>query len=162
MIPSRYRIRLRPARKADGAEIAVMSRDLIEAGLGWRFTPRRVTACIRDRDTMVLVAEGHAQMAGFAIMEFGADTAHLVLLAVRPDRRRRGVARQLLRWLEKSARTAGITVVTLELRATNRGARLFYQAVGYRVVARLPGYYGRHEAALRMARMLNCSPPLDP
>lgn len=95
-------------------------------------------------------------VAGFAVMEFGDETAHLNLLAVRPRFQRRGIARRMIEWLEASCRTAGIQVVYLELRAANRGARQFYQSLGYREIARVPRYYGGRETAIRMARDLFC------
>ena len=59
-------------------------------------------------------------------MRYGEDIAHLNLLAVDPAHRRRGVARQLIRWLEETAVTAGTFVIGLELRATNESALQFY------------------------------------
>ena len=47
---------LRPARLQDARAMAQMSRDLIEAGLTWRYTPARVAALIRDAETMALLA----------------------------------------------------------------------------------------------------------
>jgi ribosomal protein S18 acetylase RimI-like enzyme len=51
----------------------------------------------------------------------------------RACRRRRGIARQLITWLEETALTAGTFTIGLELRATNFEARGFYAALGYRV-----------------------------
>ena len=50
---------------------------------------------------------------------------------------------------------AGSFVVYLELRASNPGARAFYQALGYRCIAHVPRYYQGIEAAIRMARDLS-------
>ena len=50
---------------------------------------------------------------------------------------------------------AGSFVVYLEVRASNQGARAFYQALGYRCVAHVPRYYQGIEAAIRMARDLS-------
>jgi len=80
----------------------------------------------------------------------------LDLLAVAPFYRRLGVGRRLLEWLEKCAVVAGIDNVALEVRAANKGAQLFYQRMGYRIVTRIPGYYQGIEDALRMERILLC------
>jgi ribosomal protein S18 acetylase RimI-like enzyme len=58
----------------------------------------------------------------------------------------------LLAWLEACALTAGIATITLELRANNYGARNFYQRLGFKQAAYLPGYYRGIETALRMSR----------
>ncbi|HEY7555832.1 MAG TPA: GNAT family N-acetyltransferase [Candidatus Binatia bacterium] len=151
---------LRLARPADAATIANLSRDLIEYGLQWRWTPMRVAASIRASDVNVLVACIRDGIAGFAIMRYGDDYAHLDLLAVVPPYRRVGVGRQLLEWLEKCAVVAGIFSVALEVRAGNEGAQRFYERMGYRPLVHLAGYYQGVEAALRMGRDLS-SPPLD-
>jgi ribosomal protein S18 acetylase RimI-like enzyme len=128
-----------------------MSRDMIECGLGWSWTTRRVQCSLRCRNTVVLRARRHDRLAGFAIMHFGSAEAHLLLLAVRPVDRRGGIGRALVRWLEESALTAGLGVVYLEVRAGNADAQRFYQHLGYRRIAYVPGYYSGREAAYRMA-----------
>lgn len=156
MISSELSLRL--ARPADAATIANLSRELIEYGLRWRWTPMRVAASIHDSDVNVLVACVRDNIAGFAIMRYRDDDAHLDLLAVAPLYRRAGVGRRLLEWLEKCAVVAGIFSVALEVRAANEGAQLFYQRMGYRTLVHLPGYYQGVEAALRMVRDLSCRP----
>jgi ribosomal-protein-alanine N-acetyltransferase len=161
---------LRLADSADARAIASMSRDYIESGLGWKYDAARVLRAIRDRDTVALVATEGAKpgsrgtITGFAIMEFGEERAHLVLLAVRPSHRRLGVGHRLLDWLLESARTAGIASVHLELRAANDTARRFYRAMGFHETVMVPGYYrsgeGRKEGALRMLRVLRNPGPV--
>ena len=145
---------LQLARLVDATAIAEMSRVLIEAGLQWRWTAQRITASIRAANVNVLVARIHDGIAGFAIMRYGDDVAHLDLLAVAPAYRRAGIARQLLQWLEKCAVVAGIFRIDLELRAANTGARLFYERMGYRAFVHLPVYYEGIEDAMRMSRNL--------
>src|SRR3989304_7711337 len=98
---------LRLARPAEAATIANLSRDLIEYGLRWGWTPIRVAACIRAPNVNVLVACVRENIAGFSIMRYGDNDAHLDLLAVAPTYRRAGVGRRLLEWLPKSARLGG-------------------------------------------------------
>jgi ribosomal-protein-alanine N-acetyltransferase len=146
---------LRLARPADAGAIANLSRDLIEYGLRWRWTTARVAESIRAADVNVLVARVHDNLAGFAIMRYRDDDAHLDLLAVAPSYRRLGIGRQLLEWLEECAVVAGIFSIALEVRAGNEAAQLFYKRMGYRTLAQLPGYYQGVEAALRMGRDLS-------
>jgi ribosomal-protein-alanine N-acetyltransferase len=147
-------IRIRLARLADAARIAALSRQYVESGLAPRWTPERVHREIRRADTVAITARSAATLAGFAIMNFGAERAHLGLLAVTPAYRRRGIGRRLLEWLEASAQTAGIAVVTLELRAGNDAARAFYHRLGYEEFASIARYYDRREAAIRMMHVL--------
>lgn len=153
MINSELSLRL--ARPADASSVANLSRDLIEYGLRWRWTPERVAASIRAPNVNVLVAWMDKDIAGFAIMRYGDDDAHLDLLAVAPPYRRAGIGRRLLEWLEKCAVVAGIFNVDLEVRAENQEAQLFYNRMGYRTLVQLPGYYQGVEAGLRMGRDLS-------
>jgi ribosomal-protein-alanine N-acetyltransferase len=151
--------RLEPARLSDAARLAAMSRALIEAGLRPKWDARRIGWHVSDAESVVLTARSERAIAGFAVMRFGDDTAHLNLLAVDPAYRRRGIARRLLTWLEESALTAGTWLIGLELRAGNLAAQEFYRALGYRETARVPGYYQGIEAALRMERDVRVSRP---
>lgn len=164
-------ITIRLAEARDAQTIAMMSRDLIEAGLGWKYDAARVLRAIRDRDTLAVVAcespksaPARGAINGFAIMELGDERAHLVLLAVRPLHRRLGIGAKLLDWLLASARTAGMASVHLELRATNDAARRFYRAMGFHETVLIPSYYrggeGRKESALRMLRILRSPGPV--
>jgi len=138
----------------DAARIAAMSRDLIEAGLGWSWTEARVRRSLGDPNTNVTVACDEEQLAGFGIMKYRDAEAHLHLLAVRESHRRCGVGSALMAWLERTALVAGIGVIYLEARATNDAARAFYGTLGYREIKLVPGYYRGVESAVRLAKDL--------
>jgi ribosomal-protein-alanine N-acetyltransferase len=140
------------ARDADAREIAEMSRDLIEQGLTWSWTPARVQHFISGAESSVVVARREQRLAAFAIMHFGDEVAHLNLLAVSPEHRRQGLGRQLLDWLTKTAVEAGVFRINLELRTHNQPARVFYEKLGFAQLGVVPGYYQGREAALRMSR----------
>lgn len=147
---------LGPARRREAPRIAAMSRSLVEHGLRWRWTPSAVAGAIRHPDTLVLAARQAEQVEGFAIMQFRFESrsAHLTLLAVAPRQRRRGLATQLVRWLEEVARRGGVESVVLEVRAGNEGARQFYRALGYDEIGRVHDYYDRREHAVRFKASL--------
>jgi ribosomal-protein-alanine N-acetyltransferase len=146
-------ITLRLATAADARAIAELSRDLIEYGLGWSWTPQRVARAIANRETATVVA-CDGGVAGFAIMFFGDEDAHLNLLAVSPAYQRTGVGQRLFAWMRESALVAGIAVIRLELRATNQAARRFYPLLGFTEIGCVPFYYSGREAALRMTLQL--------
>jgi ribosomal protein S18 acetylase RimI-like enzyme len=151
--------RLEPARASDAVRLAAMSGALIESGLRPAWGADRIGWYVRHSESVVLTARSDRTIAGFAIMRFGDEAAHLNLLAVEPVHRRRGIARRLVTWLEETALTAGTFIIGLELRAQNLGAQEFYRVLGYAEVGRVPGYYQGIEAAIRMERDVRVSRP---
>jgi ribosomal-protein-alanine N-acetyltransferase len=151
-------IRIGLARLDDAAPIARTSRALVEHGLPWSWTVERVVHCIKKSECAVIVARDRRRLAGFAIMEFYDQHAHLGLLAVRPGYQQRGIGSNLVRWLEASARVAGIFDVRLELRASNHAARRFYERLGYSLVGVRKCYYAGVEDASSMTHDLRVLP----
>lgn len=142
------------ATPGDAERIAEMSGRLIEYGLPRSWGAPRVLRHIRRRDDVVIKMIAGTSLAGFAIMSFSDDSAHLNLLAVQPPYRRMAIGRRMLMWLQESAICAGTFFVSLEVRAGNRGARHFYRALGYDETDLIPGYYDGIEDAVVFARDL--------
>jgi ribosomal protein S18 acetylase RimI-like enzyme len=147
------------ARVTDAREVAEMSRDLIEQGLTWSWTPARVQHFITGPESSVVVARREGRIAAFAIMHFGDDVAHLNLLAVAPEHRRQGLGRRLMGWLTETAIEAGVFRINLELRLRNEPARIFYERLGFDQLGIVQGYYQGREPALRMSRRLAGNQP---
>jgi ribosomal-protein-alanine N-acetyltransferase len=145
-----YDYRFELALPRDASAIASLSRRLIEVGLPPSWPADRILCHIKRTDSVVLTARCHGQLAGFAIMQFGDERAHLNLLAVETTHQRRSLGRQLMNWMHESALVAGTFLLGLELRATNTGAQRFYETLGYRPGGVKPGYYQGVEDALRM------------
>jgi [ribosomal protein S18]-alanine N-acetyltransferase len=119
------------ARLGDASAIAVMSRDLIEYGLEWRWRTNRVARAIDDPDTNVAVVRREEELIGFGIMEYLDDEAYLILFAVAKSSQRQGVGSALLRWLEAAARAAGSQCIRVDTRRESVAARCFYNEHGY-------------------------------
>ncbi|MDH4290019.1 MAG: GNAT family N-acetyltransferase [Aquincola sp.] len=142
------------ARRADAAAIAALSRDAIEHGLPWRWTPTRVRRAIEHPETNVAVVRELGAVVAFGIMIYAGETAHLQLLAVRPSRRRCGVGSALLIWLEGVARAAGIARIGLEARVDNAAGRCFYSEHGYHERHIVAAMYGGRFDGVRMEKWL--------
>ena len=146
---------------AHARDIAVMSREYIEYGLGWSWTQARVLKAIRDESTNVAVVREQDALLGFGIMRYGERRAHLVLLAVHLGHRKRGLGALLLAWLEKCAVTAGVDHIQVEARADNQPALTFYQDQGYRQQGIVPGYYRGMIDAVKFEKALFAGPEAD-
>ncbi len=78
--------------------------------------------------------------AGFSLARIVADEAELLLLGVHPACRRHGVATALLAAAEADAAARGAVRFHLEVRADNPAGAL-YDAAGFAICGRRPGYY---------------------
>jgi ribosomal-protein-alanine N-acetyltransferase len=151
-------IAVRLATLADAADIAAMSRDYIERGLGWSWTEERVARAIKHSETNVAVVGERGALVAFGIMSYPDDDAHLLLFAVRPAHRRKGVGSALLGWLEEVARSAGAKRIRVETRRENVAARNFYGEQGYheRVIAKR--LYRGLEDGIKLEKWLRGAP----
>jgi ribosomal protein S18 acetylase RimI-like enzyme len=147
-------VALRLARLGDAPRIANLSRTLIEAGLPWSWTPRRVAAHMRTREHLTVIAVDGGGLAGFVLAQFGNRAVHVSLLGVAPAYQRVGLGRKLVSWVEESASVAGLFLMQLEVRAGNTQALRFYSMLGYREISRTVGYYSGVEDAVRLERDL--------
>ena len=76
------------------------------------------------------------------------DEAHLTILAVHPDYRRRGLGQLMLWGLLWAARERQLSRATLEVNANNQAARSLYEQFGFREAGRRRGYYSNGDDAL--------------
>lgn len=145
---------VRLATPADAADIAAMSRDEIERGLTWSWTEERVRHAIESPHINVALIREDKALIAFGIMSYRDEEASLLLFSVRASHRRQGIGRELLEWLEKVAREAGLRRVQLECRRDNAAARNFYAENGYHELAIAQGYYQGREDAIRLEKWL--------
>ena len=96
-------------------------------------------------------------VAGFSFSRRVIDEEELLLIAVSPDHRRKGLARILIERLIESARENGILRVFLEMRMNNE-AETLYRACGFEPIGRRPDYYrttsGQRLDAITFARIV--------
>lgn len=89
------------------------------------------------------VAQGDTadELLAYALVWQILDEVELVAIATRPDRRRQGAARTVLLAALDAVRQDGAVRVLLEVAASNGPALRLYEALGFRVFNRRPGYY---------------------
>ncbi len=138
---------------ADAEEISLLSRELIEYGLKWRYTEDRIKKLITHESKNVAVAKTTSVLAGFGIMTYREDRSNLDLLAVKTEFQGKGVAKGLVNWLEAVALSAGIQRVYVQARETNKHGVEFYNKLGYRQFAKEQYFYGA-ESQIRMVKNL--------
>ncbi len=100
-------------------------------------------------------ARRNGELAGYAVVTYQYDEAHLLNLCVAPAARGHGVARRLLRHLIAASGHDGMQLLLLEVRHSNRAAYRLYCSEGFEQVGTRPGYYpvpGGRENARVMTR----------
>ncbi len=94
---------------------------------------------------------GDRRVSAFLLAWHVADELHVIDLATRPDRRRRGLARALVRHLLSYASEARARLVLLEVRRSNQAALSLYRDAGFAAISVRRDYYsGPVEDAIEM------------
>lgn len=92
------------------------------------------------------VLEENGEILGQVGVKRVADELHVMTLAVRPEHRRRGLARALM---EAALATHPDALrVYLEVRPSNKAARTLYDSMGFATVGLKRRYYGNEDALL--------------
>ena len=79
--------------------------------------------------------------------------AELKRMFVRPDQRGRGLSRLVLRWLEQSAREAGVVDMVIETNTVHAEAIRLYESVGYAPISAY-GHYADEPGTVSLGRPL--------
>jgi ribosomal-protein-alanine N-acetyltransferase len=97
-----------------------------------------------------IVARSGRMVVGYAGLMFVVDEAHVTNIAVHPERRRHGIATQLLGDLARVAIDRGCQAWTLEVRASSHGAQALYRRFGFAPAGIRARYYEGTEDAIVM------------
>jgi ribosomal-protein-alanine N-acetyltransferase len=81
------------------------------------------------------------RVAGFCAFWLVFDEIHINNVAMRPQFRQQGIGTALLQHVLAEARTLGARRATLEVRASNEGARRLYERLGFYVAGTRRNYY---------------------
>lgn len=124
------------------------------AALGWVDMPTRaevgemvadLIAASDDDDACLVLVEDGDEVLGFAYWtrrELETEQPHADIGRVGVSSRARGggVGRRVLQCLVEEARTAGIEVLTLDVRGNNHAAMALYEHFGFQEYGRIPDF----------------------
>jgi [ribosomal protein S18]-alanine N-acetyltransferase len=151
-----HRVRLRSATAADAQVCSKLHAELFEPA----WDRASFVSFLSHPAALGFVAHAAApaQTVGFIVGQVAADEAELLMLAVRTEARRQGIATCLIEALAESARAAGARVLHLEVAADNAAALALYRKLQFTHRGRRQGYYVRANAppcdAVTFARAL--------
>jgi ribosomal-protein-alanine N-acetyltransferase len=102
-----------------------------------------------------LVAEDEKGLLGVLVAVISAPKeSRILLMAVRPEYRNRGIGAMMLNELISRCFKVDIKAVNLEVRVTNEKAIHFYKTHGFDTLSLLPSYYEDGGAGYHMKKML--------
>lgn len=141
--PKRVAVQCTPMQLADieavlGIEQQSFTMPWTEAMFGSELRNERTSHMLVAR-----VGAADSPIVGYLGYRVVLDEMHVILLAVAPVWRQRGIARQMLCQAMDEARAAGCTRATLEVRVSNTPAQQLYYSLRFAPVGTRPKYYVR-------------------
>ncbi|WP_298304089.1 GNAT family N-acetyltransferase [uncultured Erythrobacter sp.] len=135
------------------ARIMAVMEEAFDPAYGEAWSRRQITDALAMPSTNGLVVDasgepipdnsprnGTLESAGFVLTRKAADEEELLLIAVSPQFRRRGLGESLLHSLFERAQEVGTTRIFLEMRRGNPAIHL-YEKVGFKPIGQRPNYY---------------------
>lgn len=143
-------------RADDFAELYGIEQLCFEAP--FRFSRELMRRLVSARRSATWLALEEDAMAGFIVVTWAPErpglVAYIQTIEVLPQFRGRGIARELMRRAEASAREAGAGWIWLHVAAENLPAIGLYEKCGYTLRGRQENFYPRGGAALVYAKPL--------
>ena len=96
-----------------------------------------------DEKNAGFVAVIDGQVAAYGGIVTVLDEGQITNIATHPDFRRQGLARGIMRELDRYSSVAGICFLSLEVREKNVAARALYSSCGWREVGIRKNFYSR-------------------
>jgi len=131
---------------------------------GEAFDPSWNAKALQDllsaQGSFAIVAGPDGSPGGFIVARVAADEGEILTLAVARAARRAGHAQSLVRAAAAQAERRGARAMFLEVDVANQGARSLYEALGFSVVGRRTGYYGKSAQIASDALTLRVNLPL--
>jgi ribosomal-protein-alanine N-acetyltransferase len=140
--------------------IEVMKEDDVQAVAAIAGPTHMDAAHVRDEmqrpwSRLWVAREEDGPVVAYLVAWHVADELHVLNIATRQDRQRRGIGRALMDETVKYARAGRIAHVLLEVRRSNRPAIGLYRGVGFFAIGVRARYYPDDEDAVEMVLALD-------
>ena len=146
---------IEPATSRDAAPLAQIHAASFHRGWG----EGEFETMLAEHNTLAHRLRLGRKIAGFIVSRIGADEAEILSVAIEPNRRGRGLSRDLLLTHLGHLAGRGVRTVFLEVEENNQPARRLYERAGFSTVGRRERYYqqagGEQLNALLMRRDLS-------
>lgn len=145
---------IRPARLDDLPQLTALEQCSFSED---RLTRRQFRHMLTKGNSALLVAEGEGRLLGYTLLLFSQATANsrLYSIAVAPEARGRGIAKQLVEAAEAETWNRERSWIRLEIRKDNLPSINLFQSLGYRRFGEYGNYYADHMDAWRFEKQLD-------
>jgi ribosomal-protein-alanine N-acetyltransferase len=137
MIERALAVRISQALPSDAADLAQLHAEALPPG----WPAADIAAFCGNSSRMGLKAMDGAVLAGFAILQFAADEAEILTIAVAREAQRRGVASLIMEKAITICKERAVSCVYLEAAESNGAALRLYEKFGFSIFARRKNYY---------------------
>ncbi|WP_448585644.1 GNAT family N-acetyltransferase [Thermaurantiacus sp.] len=152
-------VRIEPAGAEAAEAIEALSLRAFDPEYREAWSARQVAQVALDPGGLLDIARAGGELVGFALTRLLVHEAELLLCAVDPAWRRRGIASRLVAASAARAGRSGARRLLLEVRESNAPARRLYETLGFRPVGVRPDYYrsatGLSIAAVTLSRTID-------
>ena len=131
------RNRIRSGTHADAPALAEIERRCFSDP----WSPAGIRETMQYETAVTLLVEMGGVVMGYLMARISGEEGEILNLAVLPEHRRRGIARELLEQSLAVLGAAGVREAYLEVRESNQAALTLYGAKGFRTVGMRPHYY---------------------
>ncbi len=135
--------------------IMAVMQSAFDPAYGEAWTRRQVEDALLIGNCYFRIAVILDQPAGFTLSRYGFEEEELLLIAVAPDFRRRGIGEGLLQDCKAEAKARGAKQLLLEMRSDNPAAEL-YRRNGFVQIGTRKNYYRTSEGTRLDALTFSC------
>ena len=147
-------LQLRPMSVNDVEQVAALERTAFAGGVHEPWSRSLFEDELAQPGRTWWVAHDRGSIIGFAGAMLAGDALEILDVAVDSGRRREGIARRLLQRVAYDGHVLGAQTITLEVAASNEGARALYDGLGFGKVGERRDYYGHGNNALILSAEL--------
>lgn len=138
------------ATPADAGELSELH--AVALPPGW--SAEALSAYCGQAARIVLKAVDISGLLGFAVLQFAADEAEILTIAVRRANQNQGVGSQLMRAAVALFQERSVSHVYLEVEEGNAPALALYEKSGFRIFARRHNYYRKDNGGATTALIM--------
>ena len=128
---------IRRSRPDDAPAISAIEEEVF----GDHFGLKDIFSYICSDTGMCFTASDESGVVGYIIGRKIPPEGEIYRIAVREDKRKRGIGYRLLSFALKTERGSGVETVFLEVRSRNTAARALYRAYGFKEISIRKNYY---------------------